>query len=278
MINKKNKIIKWFRKKYNLFLYHGKSYDIIWKLKFNRLSFVIILTISVLIFFSMSYVVIAYTSIKENIPDFPTEETKLMIYENAIKADSLLAEIEKRDLYLKMIQDLIYEDIPIDQQFVVPTQHLNEKQIREFNNPTLPRKKIEERLSNVVSSKEYIPNLFPPIKGIIVSVFNKSKAHYGTDIVSSGATTINAVLGGTVLISDYTVKDGYTVIIQHKFDLVSVYKHNKSIMVTVGQYVEIGQAIAVYGNSGENTSGEHLHFELWKKGIPLNPEDYIKFE
>ncbi|MDR2009352.1 MAG: M23 family metallopeptidase [Bacteroidales bacterium] len=331
MAKKRDRLIRWFSKKFQLFLYHGKSYDVIWKIRFNRIGFISVLLLSIALFFCISYVIIAYTSLKETLPDFPTEETKILIYENAIRTDSLIAEIDKRDLYMKMIHDLIFDEIPIDQDYVVPTQHLTEQQIKDFNNPLANRKetnkiihsttepqieetvdssentkKIDEDIQpqveqpvkelekvlrdkdssestdkNIqysISSKEIMPALFPPLRGYIVSSFDKHKNHYGTDIASSGETTIYSVLGGTVLASDYTLKNGYTIIIQHKYDLVSVYKHNKSVLVSVGQYVEVGHPIAVYGNTGEYTSGEHLHFELWKKGVPLNPEDYIDFK
>lgn len=79
------------------------------------------------------------------------------------------------------------------------------------------------------------------------------------------------------MFSSYTLENGYTIIIQHKSELISIYEHNKESFVNVGQNVETGQAIAVYGNTGENSSGAHLHFELWRKGVSLNPEDYIEF-
>jgi murein DD-endopeptidase MepM/ murein hydrolase activator NlpD len=359
MKKRKNKLIKWFAKKFQLILYHGKSFDVIWKFRFNRFGFTSILLASIALFFYTSYLIVAYTPLKETLPDFPTKETKILIYENAIRTDSLMAELDKRDSYLKMIQDLILNEMPIDEEYLFSIQDLTDEQIKDFNNPlrngkkqretsatssvrskelpsaldfklkdsmqlTEKKKEVEdtskrrkkqeanptkpiaqketkpkepakptdnknkesdktfknqiEIIQYLVSSKETIPVLFPPVKGIVVASFDKAKNHYGTDIASSGETTISSVLSGTVLVSDYTLQNGYTIIIQHKHDLVSVYKHNKSVLVCQGQHVGIGQAIAVYGNTGEYTSGEHLHFELWKKGIPLNPEDYIDFK
>lgn len=278
MTKRRNRLLNWFKKQYQLILYHGKNYDLLWKVKFNRIAFILLTLLMLIILFLLFYVLIAYTSIKERIPGYPSEETKLLTYENVIRTDSLVREIEQRDTYLQMLRDLIFNEIPIDEEFVVPTQNLNEELIKEFNDPTKPRRKIEDNTGYSINKSDIMPTLFPPLKGVVVSVYNGAKGHYGTDIASSGETTISATLNGTVLVADYTVENGYTVIIQHQQDLISVYKHNKSVLVKSGQYVEIGQPIAIYGDTGEYSTGQHLHFEIWKKGKSLNPEEYINFE
>jgi murein DD-endopeptidase MepM/ murein hydrolase activator NlpD len=278
MTKKKKTLRKWLQKKFQMVIYHGNSYNVIKKFHFNRLGFILISCVIVFILFAILSVFVVYTPIKQLIPGYPDKETRILIYENAIRTDSLLAEIEIRDQYLKMITDMVFNNVPIDQEYVIPVQNLTPQQLKEFNNPALPRKKIEDNTSYTLSKNDAMPELFPPIKGIVISSYNPSKQHYGTDVASSGEIIISAVLSGTVISSDYTVKTGYTIIIQHKSDLISVYKHNKSSFVKAGDLIETGQAIAVYGNSGENTNGPHLHFELWRKGVSLNPEDYIEFQ
>lgn len=266
------------QKKFQLVIYHGNSYDVIRKFRFNRLGFFLITFGITFILFAILSVFVVYTPIKQLIPGYPDKETRRLIYENSILADSLLKEMEIRDQYLKMISDMIFDDVPIDNDFIVPVQNLTKEQIKEFNNPTIQRKKIEDNTTYTLSKNDAMPDLFPPVKGVVISPYNPAKKHYGTDIASSGETIISAVLSGTVISSDYTIETGYTIIIQHKSELISVYKHNKSSFVKAGDLIETGQAIAVYGNSGENTTGPHLHFELWRKGVSLNPEDYIQFQ
>ena len=101
--------------------------------------------------------------------------------------------------------------------------------------------------------------------------------HIGIDVVSKPNQIIVSVLPGTVMEAVWTVKVGYVIYIQHENDLVSIYKHNSSLLKEVGTKIEAGEAIAIIGNSGELTTGAHLHFELWYKGSPLNPEEYIDF-
>ena len=76
---------------------------------------------------------------------------------------------------------------------------------------------------------------------------------------------------GTVIISNWTKKTGYTIIIQHEYNLISVYKHNSILLKEIGQNVKSGDVIAIIGNSGSDSTGPHLHFELWHNGIPINP-------
>jgi murein DD-endopeptidase MepM/ murein hydrolase activator NlpD len=97
------------------------------------------------------------------------------------------------------------------------------------------------------------------------------------DLVAKDKSRISSVLDGTVIISHWTSETGYVIAIQHKNDYVSLYKHNSSLLKEVGDFVNAGDHIAVIGNSGELSSGPHLHFELWHKGTPVNPEDYISF-
>jgi len=277
MTKKKKTLRKWLQKKFQMVIYHGNSYNVIRKFHFNRLGFILISFVIVFVLFAILSALVVYTPIKQLIPGYPDRETRRLIYENAIRTDSLLNEIEIRDRYLEAITDMVFNDVPIDQDYVVPVQNLTPEQIKEFNNPSIPRKKVEDNTNYSISKNDIMPELFPPLKGLVTSSYNPQKNHFGTDIASSGETIISAVLSGTVISSDYTVESGYTIIIQHTSDIISVYKHNKSSFVKSGDTVETGQAIAVYGNTGENTNGPHLHFELWRKGVPLNPEDYIEF-
>jgi murein DD-endopeptidase MepM/ murein hydrolase activator NlpD len=118
---------------------------------------------------------------------------------------------------------------------------------------------------------------FPPVKGIITGAFSPADGHFGVDLVAGPNEVVKAVLDGTVTMSTWTLETGYVIQIQHDYELISVYKHNASLFKTVGEKVAAGDAIAIVGNSGELTTGPHLHFELWHDRVPLNPVDYIVF-
>ena len=107
--------------------------------------------------------------------------------------------------------------------------------------------------------------------------FNASSNHFGVDLVSDANSRISAVLDGSVIFSGWTLETGYVIYIQHDANIVSVYKHNAELLKNVGDKVDAGEVIAIIGNSGELSTGPHLHFELWHNGNALNPEQYIDF-
>ena len=120
--------------------------------------------------------------------------------------------------------------------------------------------------------------IFAPIKGIVSDTFNLREGHYGIDIVGSQNREVKSILPGRVVLSEFTIGSGYVIVLQHDANLVSVYKHNSQLNRKVGILVDRGEVIAVSGNTGELSTGPHLHFELWYNGEPLNPAKFIDFE
>ena len=121
-------------------------------------------------------------------------------------------------------------------------------------------------------------SLESPVSGFISEKFSITDKHYGIDIVLKEETPVKSVADGIVLLSEWTINSGYTVAVYHKNKLMTVYKHNKSSKVSQGDFVQSGQIIALSGNTGELTTGPHLHFELWKNGTPINPEPLLNFQ
>lgn len=127
------------------------------------------------------------------------------------------------------------------------------------------------------SNRSPLLNLFRPLKGKNSQGFNKADLHYGVDIVADEKTLIHSAADGFVVVSEFSDASGLMMMIQSQSDIVTVYKHNSRLLKKVGDYVYAGEPIAVIGNSGENTTGPHLHFELWYKGQPIDPSNYIQF-
>jgi len=120
--------------------------------------------------------------------------------------------------------------------------------------------------------------LFPPVKGTITDKFNPQREHFGIDVAAAKDAAIKAIDEGTVTLAAYTAETGYIIQIQHDNDLISVYKHNSSLLKKQGEKVRAGEAIAIIGETGEYSSGPHLHFEMWRNGVALNPEIFFSFE
>lgn len=116
---------------------------------------------------------------------------------------------------------------------------------------------------------------FTPLEGIVTNNFDPKEDHFGIDIVSQENEPIKALADGIVILASWTLDGGYVLVIQHSGNLISIYKHNSELLKSVGNFVESGEIVSIIGNTGELTSGPHLHFELWFKEQAVNPEDYV---
>ncbi|TXB61615.1 M23 family metallopeptidase [Phaeodactylibacter luteus] len=117
----------------------------------------------------------------------------------------------------------------------------------------------------------------PPVTGEISAIFMPDKKHYGVDVLAPKNTAIKAAMDGFIFFADWTLETGNTIGIQHANNTITFYKHNSSLLKKSGSYVKAGEAVAIIGNTGTLTDGPHLHFELWHKGKPVDPTEYIKF-
>lgn len=135
------------------------------------------------------------------------------------------------------------------------------------------------KVVNLAVTEKPLEQLFfsPPVSGEVTFGFSPEKGHFGCDVTAPKNTAVKAVFGGFVISSDWTLETGNTICIQHSDNLVSFYKHNSALLKKVGDIVKAGEAIAIIGNTGTHTTGPHLHFEIWHKGKPIDPADYVNF-
>ncbi|EMR01822.1 M23 family metallopeptidase [Cesiribacter andamanensis] len=138
---------------------------------------------------------------------------------------------------------------------------------------------VDERLllSNSASELQEIYFLAPIASGLVSSPYNAKIKHLGIDIVAKQNEAVKASADGTILFASWTQKDGYVMAIQHRANVVTLYKHNSALLKEAGDFVRAGEIVAIIGNTGELTTGPHLHFELWYNGNPVNPEDFVSF-
>jgi murein DD-endopeptidase MepM/ murein hydrolase activator NlpD len=118
----------------------------------------------------------------------------------------------------------------------------------------------------------------PPVTGVITAEFDRALGHYGIDVVTTADAAVKSCLAGTVTLASWTTDAGYVLQVQHTNGVTSLYKHNRVLLKKVGDRVKAGEALAIVGNTGENSTGPHLHFELWHNGEPVDPQAYMAFK
>ena len=114
-----------------------------------------------------------------------------------------------------------------------------------------------------------------PTTGYVTRGFDPGQRHYGLDIAGKIGTPVCAATDGHVVFAGWTVDDGYKVILSHVGGFLTFYAHNQALLTSVGAFVKRGEPIALLGNTGETSLGPHVHFEIWKEGVPVDPANYI---
>ncbi|MFL2568065.1 MAG: M23 family metallopeptidase [Flavobacteriales bacterium] len=201
----------------------------------------------------------------------------------ALKSDSLASALSISSLYLSNIESIIKGDSINFEYLDDPLNKTDNSEINFFKSKedSLLRIRVEreDQSSINLNSQRKIKQFlfFPPIEGFISDSFNLKTNHYGIDLVAKTGTKIKSIGEGTVVVSDWNPQTGYVLGIQHSENFISFYKHCSVLLKNVGDIITTGENIAIIGNSGELSSGPHLHFELWKSGVPLDPSLYISF-
>ncbi|MFW5851407.1 MAG: M23 family metallopeptidase [Bacteroidota bacterium] len=284
--NQKKRIEK-LRDKYRLIIYNDESFEEVFSYRLNRLNVFFLVGFSSLVLVAFVYLLIAYTPLKEYvIPNYPKLEERQKIIETAIQTDSLEYKLKVQEQYLSALQDILRGESP-PQYVYEPDSVMAIQQNISFERSvydSILRQEVQkyedlnisENPGVFVSTNIFSKKFIVPVRGIISQSFSQSK-HWAIDIVAEKNEIIRSVLDGTVIIQSWSLETGYIVGVQHENNFISFYKHNSKLLKKTGDKVKAGEGIAIIGNTGEITSGPHLHFELWKDGIPVNPEEYISF-
>ena len=284
----KEKVRLWDRLKYKykLSVINETSYEEVFNFRLSQLHVLTALSVLAVILVVLTILSIAFTDLREFIPGYPDGNMRQMIAQNALRVDSLENELLKRDRFFKSIRLVLNggDTTSLERSREDTARYRNDtirfqisEQENEFRAAIEERERFNLSLGMKEQNHDYY-HFFPPVEGIVTQSFDEKKRHYGTDIVAKANAKVAAVLDGVVIFTDWTVKTGYVIQVQHTNDLISVYKHNSILLKKQGDYVRAGEVLGVVGNTGEESSGPHLHFELWRAGNPLNPENFIKFK
>lgn len=291
----KNSWLKRLTNKYRLVILNDESFEEISSFRLSRFNVYIFLsTLFILLVFLITSALI-FTPIKEYLPGYTGGDYRDEIINLRMRADSMERSSKATELYLNNLLQIVNGNVPVIKvdtpvvdvgSSLIPFDTINLKSVSEEE---LNRRGEMENESSYslglnlalnktpgeTSPKSYY--FFPPIKGYISDEFKPKDGHYGIDIVAPEHEAIKACMDGVVLFSSWTSETGFVIAIQHHNNLISLYKHNAVLLKKDGNFVRAGDVIAIIGNTGEHTTGPHLHFEIWYNGIALNPKDYIVF-
>ncbi|WP_421751402.1 M23 family metallopeptidase [Croceimicrobium sp.] len=279
------KLITKLRNKYRLVILNDDTFEEKLSFKLSRLNVFVVSGLSVILLIAGTTLLIAFTPLREYIPGYSSTALKRDAIRLAQVTDSLENQLNYNSLFLKNIQGVINGQEPLDLSDDQVVDSLNQSQINLSisKDDSLLRKMVEEeeQFNIPVEGRRRLNleslNFFIPIKGLVTQSFNPEEEHLGIDIVAKENEVIKATQDGRVIFAEWTAETGYVMIIQHAEKFISVYKHNSALLKSQGQDVSSGEPIAIIGNSGELSSGPHLHFELWYNGYAVDPQEYISF-
>ena len=284
MKNKRKAFWKNFKFKYKLTITNENTLEEIVGIHVSKLNGMSVLLSAVTVIFLIASLIIVFTPLRNYLPGYMNTEVREQVVTNALRADSLLRILENQRMYIMNIQDIISGNIKADSVYSMDslTVARSEELMERTQAEDEFRKQYEETERYNLTTIDNAPAVtglifFRPTRGMISSGFDANQKHYGIDIAASPNESVLSTLDGTVILSTYTADTGYVIQVQHNQNLVSVYKHCSSLLKKVGDTVKGGEAIALVGNTGENTTGPHLHFEIWNKGRALDPAKYIVF-
>ncbi|MBI4946071.1 MAG: M23 family metallopeptidase [Bacteroidetes bacterium] len=288
--NKKSTFWTKIRNRYRLVVMNYDTFEEKFSLKLTPLNIFVVIGLLSIILIVLTVSLVAFTPLREYIPGYGSElNTRKELVNLTLKLDSLQYELSLHSTAMDNIKNIISGNVKADSlskseksKTVSIPKNVDINPSKEdsiFRTQVESQDKYSLAFSERKTGKESISSFFffTPVKGMVTASFNASQEHYGADIVAKENEPIKATLDGTVLFAGWTSETGYTIEIQHSNNLVSAYKHCSVLLKKAGQYVKAGEAIAVIGNSGEQTTGPHLHFELWYNGNAIDPQEYMVF-
>ena len=274
------------RFKYKLSFINEGTLEEVWSFRLSKLSAFVTLALFACFLIAVTALIIITTPIRNYLPGYLDVEVRKEIVENALRADSLERMVAIHELYLSNVAGILSGTLPLDsirqidslatndENYEIPSSPSEEAFVKEF---------AEEEKYNltVLADPEKVPTdgvfFYKPVNGTVSAHYEAAIRHYGVDLVAKERESVLATLDGTVVYAGFDSNQGNVIQLQHKNGFISVYKHNALLLKEVGDIVQAGEAIALVGNTGKLSTGPHLHFELWYKGNPVNPEEYIAF-
>ena len=281
---KKRPWIQNFLNRYRMVIINETTFEEKFFLRISQFNIIVLVLLFAAFIAIGSFFLVSYTPLKEFIPGYTSLSIRKEAIRNTFLLDSLSIEFQKQDRFIQSIKSALTGEIDWEENSLLNAKDTSPEVLNSENTLTeadslLRLEVIQEDKYNVIpndlSNVKYL--LYSPAAGPISQKYDADKKHFAVDIVLEENAPVMAVALGTVIFAEWTAETGHVIIVKHDYGLLSVYKHNSYLEKSQGDLVKAGEVIAKAGNTGEFSTGWHLHFELWINGYSADPTDFIEF-
>ena len=283
-IPKKVAFWKKMRFKYKLSFTNENTLEVVFAYRLSRLSGILTLFAFAAFLIALTSIVIIKTPIRNYLPGYLDSEIRQAMIDNALKVDSLQYQLYTQSQYLNNVNAILRGDMNVDEiqelDLIAENSSINLDKTKQTEDFIRNYEEEEKYNLNTPQASRLLPDniyFYKPVKGFISSTYNLREKHFGIDIATKPKESVLATMKGTVVYAGFDANFGYVINIQHSNGFVSIYKHNALLLKKEGDDVNGGDVIALAGNTGNLSTGDHLHFELWYKGKPVDPCEFINF-
>ena len=281
---KRKKLLQKLLSRYRLVVINETTFEEESFFRLSRLNVIIVAIMFFFVVFTLSFLSIAYTPLQELIPGKSSAVLRQEALKNRDLLDSIIQQQEFQARYINALRSLMVGEVdfinPETDVLSATNDSIKMAPIAPNTADSILRLQVAQEDKYNVLDSGVTPTrslLFPPAQGPISQEYDVNKKHYAVDIVLQENTPIKSIAAGIVIFAEWTAETGYVIMVEHQNSMLSIYKHNATLTKQQGDLVASGEVIATAGNTGEYTTGFHLHFELWSEGYPLNPTDVIDF-
>jgi murein DD-endopeptidase MepM/ murein hydrolase activator NlpD len=254
--------------KYRLVIMNDTTFEEKLSFRLSRMNVFILISSSGFLLIFLTVLIIAFSPLREYIPGYSNIEDRNKLYKLSVKADSIQQIVSSSSVYI----DSLLMVLTGTDEFGKPDYGKINMLVTGSADEGKNKGKTLQR-TNIYESLFY----YKPTDGVVVQGFNPAMNHLGIDIVTPAGSPVMSVRDGTVILARWNHEFGNILVIQHPGNIVSVYKHNSLLLKSEGELVRGGQVVAISGNTGEISTGPHLHFELWINGAPVNPALFLQY-
>lgn len=272
--------------KYRMVILNEETFEEKLTFKLNRLNVFIFGGICSILLIVATIFLIAFTPLREYIPGYSSTKLKKKASQLVYKVDSLEQILGVNNVYIQKVRELLtgkISEVQFDRDSVLQSIQYDKDTINlDPSDADLEFRQDIESADRYSIFNEATKNadivFFAPVVGTLTDGYDLQKKHFAVDIAVEMGTPVKSVADGTVIFAEWTAQTGHVVIVEHTSGFISIYKHNTALHKQQGDLVKSGEVIASAGDTGEFSTGPHLHFELWNEGYPVDPTNYIDFE